>query len=307
MGILSLVFLTAPTLQAQIRKRSPASKVYFTDVSGDASINTGEQISDVTKRSVYAAQGSVIETRPAAAEGGGGRGSSSSVVFSNGTGAYLDRDTRVEMRRFEQEPFMPQRTDMDTEPSISQTQAFVERGKVGLSTSKLVAGTNMTYETPLGTIKILGGKVVIETDSEMTKISVLEGECVVRGGPQDMGGHTVKAGEQAVILRGDRGRPNIVRILLIPPLELPQLEEIVAMASLAKRTVYFEERIVDVNTPVDAIDSGVVTAFDEAAGAETNSPVREIVPIEIVPRDLPVQFTISPAQILSPGSNPSGG
>jgi len=45
----------------------------------------------------------------------------SSMVYSNGTGIYFDPDTRMEIRKFVQEPFTPNRADMETEPSISQT------------------------------------------------------------------------------------------------------------------------------------------------------------------------------------------
>ena len=96
------------------------------------------------------------------------------VVFSNGTGVFFDEDTRIEVKKFEQEPFVPNRTDTDVEPSMSQTQAFVPRGTVGLCTSKLVAGSNMTYKTQLGAVNIRGGKVVIQSFNNETKISMLE-------------------------------------------------------------------------------------------------------------------------------------
>ena len=98
------------------------------------------------------------------------------MVFSNGTGIFFDEDTRVEVKRFDQEPFVPNRTDMDAEPSVSQTQAYVPRGTVGLCTSKLVAGSNMTYRTQLGAVNIRGGKVVIQNTSGKTVISMLDGD-----------------------------------------------------------------------------------------------------------------------------------
>jgi len=69
------------------------------------------------------------------------------MVYSNGTGIYFDPDTRMEIRKFVQEPFTPNRADMETEPSISQTQTFLSRGLVGLCTSRLVAGSSMVYQT----------------------------------------------------------------------------------------------------------------------------------------------------------------
>ena len=110
-------------------KKNPASKVYVADLSGDAVIDTGENVEEVGKRSVYTAQGTIIETKKPLQESDR-RKFFSTMVYSNGTGAFYDADTRVEMKHFVQEPFTPNRSDVEMEPSISQTQAFVARGKV---------------------------------------------------------------------------------------------------------------------------------------------------------------------------------
>lgn len=311
-GIVSAALLVPSALQAQNKKRNPTSKVYVSDVSGDALIDTGESVEDLSKRSVYYAQGAVIETRKA--QGEDRSKSFSTMVYSNGTGAFFDADTRVEVRRFQQEPFTPNRTDMDLEPSVSQTQAFVARGAVGLCTSKLVAGSNMTYQTPHGMVNIRGRKVVVETNENVTKISMLEGDSTIRGGPQDLGGQTLKAGEQATITPNPNGGPSNVRIDRIPPDELPRLDEKVTMACMAKRTVYFEEREVSTggrtassaeNTATGGDTSsttespGTVTAFDGSAGTSSVT-TREIVPIPVVPVEVPAEFTVSPASLTSP-------
>lgn len=312
---LLLVALLVPVDAAaqQGKRKNPASKVYVADVSGEALIDTGETIEDVSKRSVYTAQGTVIETKRPQSEADRSK-YYSTMVYSNGTGAFFDADTRVELRRFQQEPFTPNRSDVEVEPSISQTQAFVPRGTVGLCTSKLVAGSSMTYQTPLGSVNIRGRKIVIEAQPDVTKISMLEGDSTVRGGPQDLGGHTLHAGEQALIRRGPPGQPNIVEVRPIPPAEAPQLDEKVAMACMAKKTVYFEVREKRENSSdggADGADSplgggsgsegGPVTAFD--GSTSTNSPNVEIVPVEVVPINLPVQFTVSPATIVTPNGN----
>lgn len=309
-GLLVLA-VTLALPQAHAQRKNPVSKIYFTDVSGEALIATNDQIVDVTKKSAHAAEGSVIETRRPTPDAERGS-SSSTMVFSNGTGAFVDADTRIEVRRFVQERFTPQRSDMDVEPSISQTQAFVVRGAVGLCTSKLVAGSTMNYQTAHGSINIRGRRLVIEADSETTKVSMLDGESVIRAGPDDMGGHVVGAGQQAIIRRGTQGQPNTIQIGPIPSNEMPQLDEKVAMACMAKRTVYFEERerpedgseALD-DAVAEGAEGGAITAFDEPAGA--GGGIREIVPVEVVPGDLPVQFTISPAQIVGPASTQPGG
>jgi hypothetical protein len=214
------------------------------------------------------------------------------MVYSYGTGAFFDADTRVEIRRFVQEPFTPNRTDLEVEPSISQTQAFIARGTVGLCTSKLVAGSLMTYHTPHGSVNIRGRKVVIESNDDITKISMLEGDGTVRAGPNDLGGQLLRPGEQAIIRRGDPGQPNRVEIRRIPPADLPQLDERVDMACLARRTVYFE---VQDSPGGEGGDGSALTAFNAADGS-----TRELVPIETVPVNMPVQFTVSPAAIITP-------
>lgn len=313
----ALLFGSAASVFGQTPKRkNPTSKVYVSDVSGEALIDTGETVEDLSRRSVYNAEGAVIETKRPTSEGDRSK-HFSTMVYSNGTGAFFDADTRVEVRRFVQEPFTPTRTDADVEPSVSQTQAFVSRGAVGLCTSKLVAGSNMTYQTSLGSVTIRGQKVVIEAQPGLTKISMLHGDSTVRGGPQDLGGHTLHAGEQAIIRAGRPGHPNVVEIQRIPPAELPQLDEKVTMACMAKKTVYFETR--EKTTSTDSGPGrdnevgngggteggggdGSVTAFDSTSGT-SSVVVREIVPVEVVPINLPVQFTVSPATIITPNGN----
>jgi hypothetical protein len=177
----------AGSASAAAQSRNPVSKIYFSDIGGDAQIDTGDMVEDVQKRSVYTAQGTVIETK-SRSDNEDNRKVFSTMVFSNGTGAFFDEDTRVEVRRFVQEPFIPNHSDMNVEPSISQTQAFLARGSVGLCNSKLVAGSNMTYSTPHGSVNIRGQKIVIDAAPNETVISMIEGDGTVRAGNMDMGG-----------------------------------------------------------------------------------------------------------------------
>jgi len=319
--LLAAGFLLPLSVSAQNKRKDPSSKVYVTDVSGEAVIDTGEAIEDLAKRSVYTAQGAVIETKRPEQDSDRSK-YFSTMVYSNGTGAFFDADTRVEVKRFMQEPFTPNRTDMDVEPSISQTQAFVARGTVGLCTSKLVSGSNMGYQTPHGSVSIRGKKSVIQAGQNQTKISMLEGESTVKAGSQDMGGHVVKAGEQAIISRDPNGGPNRIEISRIPADEMSALDDKVAMACMAKKSVYFEvrERTVtegqiagtssNVGDPSDqgGTDGGTttttsggtpVTAFDGATSGGSGTVIREIVPVAILPVELPVQFTVSPARIVT--------
>jgi hypothetical protein len=295
-------------MNAQARKKNSVSKIYIADVNGGASIDTGEALEDLNKRSVYPAQGTVIETKRPTSEQDRSK-HYSTMVYSNGTGAFFDADTRVEVKRFVQEPFMPNRTDVQVEPSVSHTQAFIARGAVGLCTSKLIAGSNMVYQTPHGSVNIRGQKIVIEATADETKISMLEGESTVRGA-SDIGGETLKAGQQAIIRRAARGEPSHIEIRKIPPAESPQLDDKVAMACLAKKTVYFEERVRSVGssdskaeaegpgTSESSTPGDSVTAFDGTA----SGTVRDIVPVEIVPINLPTEYTVSPSRLTAPSA-----
>lgn len=286
---------------AASQKRNPASKLFVTDVQGEAEINTGDKIEELERKTVHTAQGTVIETKKAEDDTQKDK-NSSSMVYSNGTGIYFDSDTRLEVRKFAQEPFAPNRTDMDVEPSISQTQAFLARGAIGLCTSKMVAGSSMVYQTPQATINVRGRKVIIETNEQFTKVSMIEGESTVRGGIGsniDLGGQSLHAGQQAIIRQGSAGSPPIVQIAQIPQSEMNPLDDKVSMACMAKKTVYFEvvgktgagPGEAEKNTPEGG---SPVTAFDTdgKTGAE-----QEIVPVEVSPANLPVQFTVSPARL----------
>jgi hypothetical protein len=262
------------SLDAQVRRKNPTSKLYVADVKGTSQIDTGETIAELTKRSVYTAQGTIIETKD---------NSTNALVLSNGTGMYFDPATRMEVKKFVQEPFTPNRNDMEMEPSISSTVTFLSRGLVGICTSKLAAGSTMNFNTPHASIRIKGRKAVIEVGNEGTKVSLIEGDITVRGGNLDAGGQTLAQGQQALI------KPDgTIEIRDIPANELISIADKASMACMARTTVYFDikEKTGEENP----------TAFDEAAGAGD-----EIVAIEVTPTDISPEVTVSAASI--PRSN----
>jgi hypothetical protein len=260
------MFALASSTEAAEQTKNPAGKFFVADVEGQAQVDMGGKIEELTKKSVYAAQGSVVETKARA---------TNAMVFSNGTGLYFEPNTRLEIKRFVQEPFAPNRTDLDVEPSISQSQMYLARGSVGLCTSKLSPGSAMTYLTAYASIAIRGGRVVIEADDNATKVSLLDGDITVRGGELDRSGRTLKKGQQALVTPAREGLPNIVTILEIPANELPGLDRMITTAFMAKNTVYFD------------------VASQSASG-------QTIVAVPVVPRNLPVQFTVSPARLRNP-------
>ena len=256
------VVLATVSLQAQSTRKSPASRLYVASLDGESQINKGDKVEDMTNKSAYNAQGSIIETKPKA---------TNALVYSNGTGIFFDPDTRIEVAKFVQEPFTPNRNDLEVEPSISQTDVLLARGTVGLCTSKLVAGSTMKYRTALGSVSIQGGKMVMEADADTTKVSMLEGEGLVRGGNLDLGGHVLHPGEQAIIKRSPGREANVVTIQPIPKNERSTLDDKVFMACAARKTVYFDTK--------------------------GNEPNTEIAAVPVVPPTLPPPITVSPSQL----------
>ena len=304
--VLTVAGLIAPHAVSAANKNNPTSKFYVADVDGDAQIDTGDKVDDLTKKSVYNAEGTVVETKPTA---------TNAMVFSNGTGVFFDEDTRLEVKKFEQEPFVPNRTDNDVEPSMSQTQNNLPRGTVGLCTSKLVAGSTMNYSTPLGSVNIRGGKVVVSTDNNSTTVSMIEGESTVNAGIVDTGGHPLKNGQQAIITPGANGGPPQIKIQDIPSNQRTALNQKVTMACNAKKTVYFDVQGKQSDTVVPTYGGRSpavatttptqVTAFDGNDGAATTTPVsnpststpQTIVAVPTAPSNTPVQYEVTPNSI----------
>ncbi len=245
----------------------PTSKLYVANLKGKSDLSTVDAVTPLTEKTVFNAQGSSILTA---------KDANNSMVYSNGSGVYLDSDTRLDIKKFVQEPFTPNRYDLDTEPSVSQTQAYLSHGLIGLCTSKLAAGSNMVYTTPQAMLDIRGKKLVIETNNYETRVSVLEGDVTVQASGSDAG-QVLHGGQEAVIRSDATSQTNsIVHIGPIPDERKQFLSDRAAMACIAKRTVYFEE----VSRQNDAGDT-----------------TQEIQAAEVVPTNKPTDFTISPSQL----------
>jgi hypothetical protein len=263
-GVSAWLF-SATSVAAQTGKKNPTSKLFVSDLTGESQIDTGEKIEPLTKKAVHSAEGTVIETKPDATD---------SLVLSNGTALYLGAETRLEVKKFQQEPFSPTRNDLDVEPSISQTLIKVQRGSVGICTSKLVAGSAMVYTTPHSTINIRGRRLLIEVDAAETRVYLLEGDITVLGDPA-RGGETLKPGQFATIRRASPDQPAVVTIAAIPDDQNSKIDDRIALACISRRTVYFESTN---RSPFNGDDT-------------------EIRPVEVVPAKAPTQFTVSPSRI----------
>lgn len=219
--------------QDSAKRRSPTSKFYVAEVEGFAEVNTGEKIEDLTEKSVFDAEGTVIETKP---------DSSNALVMSNGVGIYFEPDTKLAINRFLQEPFLPNRTDLESEPSVSQTRTRLARGGVGICTGKLVAGSSMVYDTPHGSLNILSQntqKVAVQVTDESTIVTLFEGAVTLRGDNM-AGGESLQPGQQAVITSRGLNQPPSITIGPLPEQDRAKLEDMVNGACQARRKVYFD-------------------------------------------------------------------
>jgi hypothetical protein len=266
----------AAVAHAQAPKLSPTSKIFVADAEGDTQITTGKDIGLLAKKAVYKGEGTMIDTRA---------NSNASIVLSNGTGIYFDVSSRTEIKGFVQAPFRPMRADMDEEPSISRTHVFVDYGVLGVSTSKMAAGSTLMFETSLATVEVHGRQCVIQAGDSVTTVSMFEGGATVRAGPLGTT-YDVTVGNQAVISDGKAGQPGLVEVRQIPAgtagAQRAWLYERVLAADAARKLVYFE---------MQSGSDGSISLFD---GAETGD---QIVAIPVVPANPPVVPTVSAANL----------
>ena len=285
----TLLMVTPPAVaQRQLgKKKGPTSKIYLAETKGETQIMNNEKIYTARQATAFDAPGTVIETKA---------DSHDAFVYSNGTGLYVDQNTRVEINAFVQEPFLPgqnNRADTLVEPSVSQSNVLVARGAVGICTSRLVSGSTMNYSTPEATVNIRNGRVSIESTAGTTIIDLLEGDITVRNGGKDLGGQVLRPGERATIRSRSVGQAPTITISPTPPELLQSLDDRVSVACNARKTVTFNtiERKAEQGLDVVAVKTaaaGSTPTDDSAAGAD-----QEIVAKPTVPEKLPANITVS--------------
>jgi hypothetical protein len=256
------------------------SKIYVADTEGTPEISSGSGTSVLTKKGIYRGEGTHIITQA---------DSNASVVLSNGTGIYFDVRTRTGVRAFVQAPFRPNRTDMDEEPSISRTHLYIDSGVIGISTSRMAAGSSLLLETPQAAVEIHGRQVVIQAGDSGTTVSMFDGGATVRAGRLETP-YEMTANQQLVVRAGRPGQPGQVEIRDIPDGhaegQRAWLFERVLTADAARKLVYFYME----SGPED----NSVTLFDGTAAGEGEP---RIVVVPVVPANPPVQPTVSAANL----------
>ena len=255
-------------------KKGPTSKIFLAETKGDTQILNNGKVYTPRQASAFDAPGTVIETKA---------DSHDAFVYSNGTGLFVDQNSRVEINHFSQEPFQPPHVepgDELIEPSVSQSNVLVVRGAVGICTSRLMSGSSMNYSTPQALINIRQGRVSIQTTADTTIVDLLEGDVTVRTGDKDKGGQILRPGERATVRAG-----GSVVVSETPKDQMKTLDGRVAIACNSRKTVAF--RTVEKNA-----DQAAGAATDDAAGAG-----QEIIANPTVPQNLPNNITISPDRL----------
>jgi hypothetical protein len=286
---------------ASPRPSKPTGKFYVADVHGSADIFIKDgPVQALAPKAVYGAEGNEILTSP---------NSSVTLVFSNSTSVTCSANTRLHILKFSQQPLKPNITDLDDEPSASQMQIYIDRGTVGVTTPNLAAGSSCTWFTAQGQVAIRGVQAVIDARANETIVSMLSGDATARSETLD-GGMRMQQGQQVIMRNKLSGQPEPIQVQLIPTVELAQLTALVLDASMARKMVYFapvtagaaslasiggstsgaaKTKSDDDSTPSDA-----GSVFDDSS---TSSSSQNLQPVKLVPANLPVQFTVSPARI----------
>jgi uncharacterized RmlC-like cupin family protein len=286
----------SPTAFAQRqlgKKKGPTSKLYIAESVGDTQIQTGDKIYTARQATAFDAPGTVIETA---------ENSRIAFVYSNGMGMSIGGNSHLEINRFDQEPFTPNRNagaDTTVEPSISLSDIHLTRGTMGISTSQFVSGSSLLCSTPLATINVRGGRISIETTATETIIDLLEGDATVRTGDRDNGGYVLHPGERIIIRLVSPSQPYFVSVIQTPSEALLAVSERVSLASNARKTVTFE--VIEQKSaqgldgpPVESAAAGTPSTGSPFAGG---GDTEVIVAKPTVPQNPPVNIVISPDRL----------
>lgn len=215
-GCLGLLALLFPALsRAELSPpKTLLGKFLVSTVNGTATCVSEGRIFELKKGDTVTARGSTVETV----------GKSNVIlVFSNGTGVYVDSATRLEVVKFDQEYFAPN-NNLRVEPSNSSTVVKMKTGRVVVSTPRLLSGTTMFYETPHVAVGIRGDKLLIEANERQTHVAMISGQATVN--PRNSEGQFVSIGKRLVtgqeaFIKYTAGGPELVESS--PPAEVAPL------------------------------------------------------------------------------------
>lgn len=250
--ILLFILISVSLLAAE---KNPISKAYIAGAEGEATvfISTEGRMVDTLRR-VYNADGLIFETK---------KKSNQTIVLSNSSGIYIGENSLLEIKKFIQEPFRPNRIDIEIEPSMSQTRAIIFRGNIAICTPKIVSGSSAIYQTPHCKVKLFNNKVVILVEDNRTTVYSVEGELSIDVEPNQ--NRLVGSGEKASV------EDNKILVEKMNKKELELTRDRLTISCRSRKEVYFE----------------MIKEND----------VLEMRFVPIINLNLPTQFTVSPTRI----------
>jgi len=257
------------------------SKLYVADTSGTAELISPTQIEALNRKSVHNAQGITISTQA---------NSTNAIVFSNGTGVYFAGDTRMQVVKFQQNGFFPDRVELENEPSVSAIEIFIPNGTLSVSTPRMTAGSSMTFTTPHSVVSLHGGTTIIEVDDFETRISVVEGSVTVGQHTTLSAGALLTHGMQAVAREQPDSSPYL-SVQEIPVAARTFINQMADASQLTRQSVYFEVRIPVAGDFYGADDATETAATEELDSSGNDNPAAS-------PQNL-VAGTTSPVQSTS--------
>ncbi len=277
------------------QKKGATGKVFLAEVKGDAQIRTRDRVHTARQATAFDAPGTIFETEP---------DSHLAFVLSNGTGIYLDANTRMEIEKLDQSGFNTRGTSTENEPSISTTSIMLAQGFMGASTSQMSSGSTMVFNTPHGSVNVRGRNVALQAHDDYTVVYLMEGDVTVRTKGLNFISQVMRPGEQATIYPGPP--PSIV-ITPIPEAKKQDLLRVLQIASASRKTVTFETIASKSLTSTGGGDAtgttgGPATGSDQgpAAGFDQDGEP-EIVARPSVPVQVPHNITVSPATLPARG------
>jgi hypothetical protein len=219
--------------QSEAASKGAAGKFYVAELTGSAQVRIGERILELTESAVFDAEGAYLESKA---------DSSYAIVLSNGVGLNFAPATQLRINRFLQDPFPPNRENLDSEPSRTRTRALLTGGTLGICGGQSAPGSSMEYDTPHGSVSLLGQntlRAVISVSDEATIVSLFAGSATLRGDKMAES-ESLLAGQQARLRSRGPTQPAEIIIGTLPSEGAEPLEDIANGACQARRKVFFD-------------------------------------------------------------------
>lgn len=274
-----MVFALAVPLSSRAQTAGTLpGQLYIAGVKGDSTAQTGQRLVDLKPNTQFVARGLVIETKPHAED---------TLVLSNGTAMFIGNDSRLDVNHFQQQKFNGNSYPPEGEPSISTSSFSIPRGFVGVCAGNQAAGSSMSFTTPLASVAMHGGMVAIQSNDNETIVYALKKDATINTGPNNPAGSVLPQGQKAVITRNPDGSAGPVLISPIDGRQALALNTSVGMACEARKLVLFDS----------LGQAQVVKPGEKPNTSDSGKKEDEVQAQAVLPKDLPIQQTVSPASI----------